>query len=89
MGIVEVKEAFVTASNSSLALPIRGVAAVKGTCCTAALVTSYFGAHTPNPGLAATFRVCCAIFSAGYMFTGGDPAKALSYIFNSTFIEKK
>ncbi len=87
VGVVEVKEAFITAS--SLSLPMRGIAAVKGTCSTGALVTSYLATRTPSPGLAATFRVCCGFFRAGYMFVGGDPAKALSYIFNSTSIQKK
>lgn len=89
VGVVEVKEAFIIASNSSLSLPMRGIAAVKGTCSTGALVTSYLATRTPSPGLAATFRVCCGFFRAGYMFVGGDPAKALSYIFNSTSIQKK
>lgn len=81
---IEIRESFITATNSSLSIPHRVMGVTRGSCCTGALVTSYFATRTPNPGLAATFRICCAVFSAGYGLTGGDVKIASTFIFNST-----
>ncbi len=84
----EVRESFIIASNSTLPVPKRAIAAVKGSCCTGALITAYLAARVSNPVLAATFRVCCQAFTIPYMFTGGDLRNALSFIYNSTHSNK-
>jgi hypothetical protein len=86
-GAIEIKDAFLIASNSTLPVSHRAIAAVKGSCCTGALITSYFATHSPTPGLEATFKVCCGFFSAGYLVSGGDTAIALSYLYNTTKIK--
>lgn len=85
----EIRVAFLTAANSSVPITHRSIAAFKGSCCTGALVTSYLAAATPSPGLSAAFEVCCATFSAGYVFSGGKATLALNYLFNCTIGNKK
>ncbi len=84
----EVRESFITASNSTLPIRKRAIAAVKGSSCTGALITAYFAARVSNPGLAATFRVCCQAFTSAYIFTGGDIRNALSFSYTSTHSKK-
>ncbi len=84
----EVRESFMTASNSTLPIPKRAIDTTKGICCTGDLVTAYLAARVSNPGLAATFRVCYQAFTTAYMFTGGDLRNALSFIYNSTHPNK-
>ena len=82
VSFVEAKDAFVTASNPNLPPLERGVAAVKGTCCTGAVLTSFIATKTPPP-ISDACRYCCVICSYGYVLTGGNAAKGISYIYNS------
>ena len=85
VSFIEVKDDFLNASNLSLPVRYRIVSVVKGSCCTAALLTSYCATQTStNPRLVVIFIICCIISASGYVLVGGDLKLALCFIYNST-----
>ena len=80
---VDVKESVQVVLNASQPLPHRIVAGVRGSCCSIALITSYFGMAAPDPKVKVAFKVCCVFASSAYAISGGDTATALSLIYSS------
>jgi hypothetical protein len=76
--VIEVKESFQVVINGTQPIPHRVVAGLRGSCCTVALVSSYFATAVKNPALSAAFQACCGISGGLYMITGGQVSTALS-----------
>lgn len=83
---MDIQESFLTCMNSTLPAHHRAVAAVRGSCCSGALITSYFATKTPTPQVKLAFQVCCHTFGAVYLLSGGNAAVSLTLSHNATSI---
>jgi hypothetical protein len=88
-GVVQIQDVIIYVSNPTFPVSLRAIEGFKGTCCTAALITSYLAKHTSNLELAESFRNWCIVFTALYIVTGGGTIKGLVFILNSMRIHKK
>lgn len=82
-GVIDFQESMLIAMNQSMPLHHRMLAGVKGGCCSAALVSSYFARVVPDPKVAAVFKVCCGFATLGYLTTGGEVSIILSIFASS------
>lgn len=82
--VIDITESFAAAANSSLPITHRTVSTVRGTCCSGAIVTSYFSSISPSPQIKAAFTLCCYGFNRLYLISDGDIKVAALAIYNST-----
>ncbi len=80
---MDIQECFFTFMNSTLPARSRTVAAVRGSSCFGALITSYFAAKTPNSQVKAAFQVWCHILGGIFILSGGDSGLFLTFAHNA------
>ncbi len=81
---VDVKNSMTIAMNPALPPRTRAIAVVRGSCCSGAIITSYFAAATTHPDLKRYFETCCHGFATVYSFMGGNAAITINLAHNAT-----
>lgn len=80
---IEIQECFFTSMNSTLSVRSRAVAAIRGSSCFGALITSYCAIKSSNPEVKVAFQVWCYILGGIFILSGGEMGLSLIFAHNA------
>lgn len=69
--------------NSTLSVRSRAVAAIRGSSCFGALITSYCAIKSSNPEVKVAFQVWCYILGGIFILSGGEMGLSLIFAHNA------